>query len=78
MESTFEEKLRGLTSPAEIEKVLHELCRPYGGVRDLRLLPDGTGGQYCYFMPATPAHRITLFYALDALFYADGMMFKVP
>ena len=48
------------------------------GVRDLRLLPDGTGGQYCYFMPATPAHRMTLFYALDALFYADGMMFKVP
>jgi hypothetical protein len=78
LDPAFEEKLKGLSSRMEIERSVKELCAPFGGVRGLRLFPDGRGGQFCFFEPATPAHRMTLFYAFDALFYGDGMMFRIP
>ena len=72
-------KLAGASNVDELKKAIEAMCRPFGGIKSLRLLPDDYGAEYlCFVELDSPQLNSYMIELLGGSPYGNGVVFKIP
>jgi hypothetical protein len=72
-------KLAGASNINELKKAIEALCLPFGGIKNLRLLPDDYGAEYlCYVELDSPQLYPFMIELLGGSTYGTSVVFRIP
>lgn len=72
-------KLAGASNAEELRRAIEGLCRPFGSVKDIRLLPDMHAEEYlCIVELDSPNLNALMIERLGGVYFGDGVAFIIP
>jgi len=73
------EKLAGVSSAEELGQVLEVLCRPFGNVKHISLLPAKQAeGYLCFVEFDTPNFDPSIIEKLGGSYFGNSAAFRIP
>lgn len=72
-------KLADASDVEELRSAIETLCRPFGKLKDLRLIPDRRGCEYlCFVSLEPPDLNPTIVEKLGGIYYGTSVAFRIP
>lgn len=72
-------KLAGVSNAEELRRTIEALCRPFGSLKDIRLLPDEHGEGYQRFVSLdSPNLHPSMIEELGGINYGYSVAFGIP
>ena len=72
-------KLAGISDIEELRRAIEALCLPFGGVQEIRLLPDQRAEAYLCFVKLDAPHlNPSMMDKLGGINYGDSVAFRIP
>jgi hypothetical protein len=73
------EKLARASSAEELRRAIETLCRPFGNLKDVRLLPNKDRGEYLCFVELNSPHlNPSIIEKLGGIDYGNSVAFRIP
>lgn len=72
-------KLASASNAEELRKVVEALCLPFGGLKNIRLLPNKLGGEYlCFIEFDSPNKNPSVIEQLGGFNYGHSVALRIP
>lgn len=72
-------QLAGISDVEQLRRAIETLCLPFGGVLDIRLLPDQRGEEYLCFVELDPPNpNPSMIDKLGGINYGNSVAFRIP
>jgi hypothetical protein len=72
------EKLRGATTSSQLEKLVGDLCAPFGVIQKIDLVSKAGGGYLCFVEMGSPGQQYVMMRELGGGAYGAGLCFTIP
>ena len=72
-------KLAGASNAEELRQAIEALCRPFGSIKDIRLVSDMHGREYlCFVELDSPDLNPSMIEQLGGVNYGYSVAFRIP
>lgn len=72
-------KLAGASNAEELLRSIEALCRPFGSLKNIRLIQNTHCGEFwCFVEPGVQSVNRSIVEKLGGCYFGDGVAFKIP